>query len=286
MITDLKKYAVITGASGGMGYEITKEVAKAGYHVIMACFTHEKAEKKRAQIIQETGNRDIEIEYLNLASFKTVKAFSERLHQKQIQIDLLMNNAGTMPEKRILTEDNIEYTVSVNYASPFLLTHLLLDLMNTNSRIVNMISCTYKIGKLNHDYFMTQGKKGKFDRIAIYSNSKLALSLFTMSFAEKYKNKGITINGADPGIVNTPIIRMNKWFDPLTDIFYRPFIRTPRQGADTAIELLLNDKYQNCNGQLFVNRKAIKVKPKIANHPDKVWLWNKTKEILKPYLEK
>src|SRR5574344_1366040 len=120
MNTETKHYAVITGASGGMGYEITKAVAQAGYSIIMACYTHEKAEQKRTQLIQETGNQNIEIEYLDLASLKTVAAFSKRLHQKNIIIDLLMNNAGSMPEKCIITEDGLEHTVSVNYAGPFL----------------------------------------------------------------------------------------------------------------------------------------------------------------------
>ena len=46
---------------------------------------------------------------------------------------------------------------------------------------------------------------------------------------------------ADPGIVSTDIITMHMWFDPLTDILFRPFIRTPRQGAATAVHLLLDE---------------------------------------------
>ena len=91
-----------------------------------------------------------------------------------------------------------------------------------------------------HTSLPTEKKEeGSFWRIPIYSNTKLALWLFTRKLAEMLKDKGITVNAADPGIVSTNIISMDMWFDPLTDVLFRPFIRTPRQGADTAIRLLL-----------------------------------------------
>lgn len=55
--------------------------------------------------------------------------------------------------------------------------------------------------------------------------------LFTIELSERLREKGITVNAADPGIVSTDIITMHQWFDPLTDIFFRPFIRTPKKGG-------------------------------------------------------
>lgn len=77
--------------------------------------------------------------------------------------------------------------------------------------------------------------------------------LFTLELSERLKDKEITVNAADPGIVSTDIITMHQWFDPLTDILFRPFIRTPRQGADTAIGLLLNAKEAGVTGQLYAS---------------------------------
>ena len=276
----MKPYALITGAAGGMGFEITKAVAQAGYPIIMACKNIEKAALKRTQIIQETKNSQIEIEYLNLASLQEVKNFVERIRQKQIKIGLLMNNAGMMPCRYSKTEDGLEETVSVNYLGTVLLTRLLEDNMTQGSRIVNMISLTYRYGRLDFDDFFTHGKKGKFSRLSIYSNTKLALTLFTLKYAETVKSKGITVNAADPGIVSTPIIRMNKWFDVFTDWFFRPLIRTPRQGADTAIRLLLNSEYENQTGTCYKNGKKINFKPSIQNQILKEKLWQKTESYL------
>ena len=73
-----------------------------------------------------------------------------------------------------ITEDGLERTVSVNYGGPYLLTRLLLPLMGEGTRIVNMVSCTYAIGKLDFPDFFLRGRKGSFWRIPIYSNTKLA----------------------------------------------------------------------------------------------------------------
>ena len=61
-----KKLAIITGADGGMGTEITRAVAKAGYRVVMACYDLQRAETKRQMLMKDTGNHDIEIEFIDL----------------------------------------------------------------------------------------------------------------------------------------------------------------------------------------------------------------------------
>ena len=74
--------------------------------------------------------------------------------------------------------------------------------MGKGSRILNMVSCTYAIGKLDFPDFFIKGKKGSFWRIPVYSNTKLALTLFTFELAERLKERGVVVNAADPGIVS------------------------------------------------------------------------------------
>ena len=186
--------AVITGADGGMGMEITRAVATAGYQVIMACRDPQAAEPKRQLLMRETGNPRIETAPIDLASLASVAAFAEHLLKRGEPLALLMNNAGTMETERRITEDGLERTVSVNYVGSYLLTRKLLPLMGEGSRIVNMVSCTYAIGKLDFPDFFLRGKKGAFWRIPIYSNTKLALTLFTIALSKKVKEKGIIAN--------------------------------------------------------------------------------------------
>lgn len=277
--------AVITGADGGMGMEITRAVAMAGYRVVMACCNMERARQRRLQLIAETGHREIECQYLNLASLETVAEFADRLLQRKERISLLMNNAGTMETARKTTADGLERTVSVNYVGPYLLTRKLLPLMDKGSRIVNMVSCTYAVGRLDFPDFFTKGRKGAFWRIPIYSNTKLALTLFTLKLADLLREQGITVNAADPGIVSTDIITMHMWFDPLTDIFFRPFIRTPRQGADTAIRLLLDKEWAGISGRLFVSGHPKDLAAKYTSHILQDELWGRTEKIVRRWLD-
>ncbi len=279
-----QKLAVITGADGGMGMEITRAVAAAGYKVIMACRDPEIAEEKRQLIMRETGNIALEIVPVNLASLSSTASFANELLQRGEVITLLMNNAGTMETRRCITEDGLERTVSVNYVAPYLLTRKLLPLMGEGSRIVNMVSCTYAIGKLDFPDFFLRGKKGAFWRIPIYSNTKLALTLFTIALSKKVKEKGIIVNAADPGIVSTKIITMHMWFDPLTDIFFRPFIRTPRQGAATAISLLLDEDAGKRTGTLNVSCHPKQLSEKFFHHVQMKELWDKTEDIVAKWL--
>lgn len=279
-----RKLAVITGADGGMGTEITRAVARAGYRVIMACYEPEKAEVKRRMLAEETGNTDLEVRAINLASLASVAAFADRLLQEGEPLALLMNNAGTMETGRHITEDGLERTVSVNYVGPYLLTRKLLPLMGEGSRVVNMVSCTYAIGRLDFPDFFLQGKKGAFWRIPIYSNTKLALTLFTIELARRVKERGIVVNAADPGIVSTNIITMHMWFDPLTDILFRPFIRTPRQGAATAVSLLLDEEAGRRTGTLNVSCRLKPLSDKYLHHRQADELWSLTEQRVKQWL--
>ena len=278
------KLAIITGADGGMGYEETKAVAEQGFHTIMACYCPKTAEEKRKKLVEETGNNYIEVIGIDLANLASVKAFAENVKGRFAHLDLLMNNAGTMETGRHMTVDGLERTVSVNYVGPYLLTRLLLPLMGQGSRIVNMASLVYCVGHLDFPDFFTRGRKGAFWRIPVYSNTKLAITLFTLDLASRLKDKGITVNASDPGIVNTEIIRMQMFFDPLTDLFFRPFIRTPRQGADTAIHLLLDEDKAGQTGTFNRSNHIVKLSEKYLHHRQMSELWQKTEEIVKEYL--
>lgn len=278
------KTAIITGADGGMGTEITRAVAEAGYRIIMACYGPAKAEAVRLRLVADTGNQAIEVRGIDLSQLGSVAAFADGLLAEGTPIALLMNNAGTMETGLHITPDGLERTVSVNYVAPYLLTRKLLPLMEQGSRVVNMVSCTYAIGHLHFPDFFTQGKRGSFWRIPIYSNTKLALTLFTLKLSREVRERGIVVNCADPGIVSTGIITMHMWFDPLTDFFFRPFIRTPRQGAATAIRLLLNEETGTRTGTFNASCHEVRLKEKYVRHPQMEELWSRTEEIVGKWL--
>lgn len=279
------KTAVITGAGGGMGFEITKAMADAGYHVVMACRNLKTAEVKKAEILSVCKEGRIEVIHLDLSDLNSVVSFASEINRRFDNIDLLMNNAGVIPTCFEKTHDGFEYSVTVNYIAPYLLTIKLVPLMREGARIVNMTSITSKYGRIELPDLFYNGREGGFRRLSIYSNTKLALLLFTFELAERLKSKGISVNAADPGIVSTGIIKMNKWFDPLADIFFRPFIKTPPEGAETAIKLLLEDTCAGVTGQIFKAGKCENVSPKLKEHPLQKQLWIDTENLIIKYLE-
>lgn len=282
----MKKVAIITGANGGMGYEEAKEALQQGYYTIMACYCPSRSEARRQQMIEETGRYDVEIMALDLSNLQSVREFADKIKAKFEHIDILMNNAGTLETGYHTTVDGLERTVSVNYVGPYLLTRLLLPLMGKGSRIVNMSSCSYIIGKLRFPEFFIKGRKGFWQRILVYSNSKLALTLFSLELAKRIKGKGITVNAADPGIVNTKIIHLqNKLLDPIADLFFRPFIRTPRQGADTAIHLMFDAEKEGQTGTFCRSNKIMKLGDKYVHHKQMQELWDETEKIVQTFLE-
>ena len=279
-----KKLAIITGANTGMGLEETRAVAQAGYHVIMACYSPKVAAPVCQQLKEETGNPDIEVIGIDLANLASVRAFADEVKSRCTHIDRLMNNAGTMETGRHFTVDGLERTASVNYVGPYLLTRLLLPLMGEGSRIVNMASCVYCLGRLDYPDFFERGRKGSFWRIPVYSNTKLAITLFTLDLARRLREQGITVNCADPGVVSTEIIRMQMFFDPITDIAFRPFIRTPRQGADTAIRLLLDDDKAGQTGHFWRTNRIIHLGEKYEHHRQMQQLWDETEKLVAAFL--
>ena len=260
-----------------MGSEIARAVAIEGYHVIMASRNIERAKRKREWIISESGNTDVEIIPIDLASLKSVRAFVEEIFKREEPVALLMNNSGIMEQQgRTITEDGMERTVQVNYAGHYLLSRLLVPKMERGSRIVSMTSLTYRWGRIDFPTFFDSGCRGSYWRIFPYFNSKLAVTLFTIKLAKELKDKGITVNCADPGVVATDIIYFKMWFDRLTRVLFAPYIRTPRQGAATAIRLLLSKEGEGQTGTFNLSCHEKKLGKKYTHSPILERLWAET----------
>ena len=274
------KTAIITGADGGMGREHTIALAKAGCKIIMTSTKQQKGEKICEELKQKTQWEHISVKQLNLEDLDSIVDFCKTINVDKINI--LLNNAGTLPSVPKTTKQGFDYTIGVNFLGHFLLTELLYPHFTAGTKIVNMVSLTYKYGKIFNNFFAPT--LTHYNRFVNYSNSKLALYYATLYWAEKWKDKNILVNCADPGIVSTKIIKMdNTVVDTLCDIFFRPIIRTPKQGADTMSYIAIND-INNISGEMFKSRKIHHVSDKIKKSPQKNLLLQQTFDILSPYL--
>ena len=260
-----KGIALVTGADGGMGRIHVRELAKAGYEVIMACIDTEAARPVMEEIKRETGGT-FHLMQVDLGNLADIVRFADEVKSRFPSLQILLNNAGVLPSHSKTSVNNVEYIMAVNYLGHFTLTNLLHPIMGQGTRIVSMISLAYVIGKITPKVFLPKTQK-EYNRFTAYGSSKLALYYFMLDASEAWKDEGICFNVSDPNIVDTGIIRMdNIVVDKLCDWFFRPLINTPEQGAANMLTAAIDPKYQGVTGKIFKNRKVVKHKKRFYNN--------------------
>lgn len=260
--------AVVTGANGGMGKEICKTLLEAGYRVVAVC-----RPGQRGRDFVQAMQGPITLLEMDLAQPESVREAAQRLLDQGEPIDILMNNAGMLGWKKqpVGTPQGVmEMHYLVNCLSPMLFTTLLKPLLHPGSRVVNTVSCTVWIGKIPRSFPLIPTH---FNRFVLYSDSKYALLLLSLRLAREWASEGITVNTADPGIVDTTIIRMHNWIDPLTDLFFRPLIRKPAQGAATALYLALDPAVAGCTGGFYAGKKRQNLAKRMKERDSETLLW-------------
>jgi retinol dehydrogenase 14 len=169
------------------------------------------------------------------------------------RLDVLVNNVGGFWAHRHVTADGVEHTFALNHLAPFLLTSLLLDrlIASAPARIVTVSSGAHARGRIDFDDL--QGERNYSGQRA-YSQSKLASVMFTYELARRLEGTGVTATVLHPGVVRTGFgaedpSRIFKLLVPL----WRPFMKTPQQGAATSIELASSPKVEGVTGTYFAN---------------------------------
>lgn len=241
------KVAIVTGANIGLGYETTLAFAKKQIKVIMACRNVEKAELARNQILKQIPNAELVIIKLELNKLSSVRSFAQEYLQNYESLDLLINNAGIMIPPYAITEDGYESQFQVNYLSHFLLTGLLLPLLEKTpkSRIVNLSSNAHKNGKIN---FNDLQFKKKYSAFAAYAQSKLACLMFTFELQRRLEKKGsntIAV-GSHPGVSVTNLGQhIPKWVNLIFGRLFRVLMTQPASnGAEPSIYAALGSDIQ------------------------------------------
>ena len=130
----------------GIGKETALDLAKRGARVILACRDLSKAIEAADFIRKQTGNGNVFVEILDLASLESVRQFSKKINKQEERIDILVNNAGIMACPKWNTKDGFEMQFGTNHLGHFLLTNLLLDKIKESgtARIVNVSSLAYE----------------------------------------------------------------------------------------------------------------------------------------------
>ncbi|XP_064622832.1 retinol dehydrogenase 12-like [Lineus longissimus] len=282
------KTVIITGANSGIGKETAKELAKRGATVILACKDLLKAERAAAYIRKDSENKKVAVKVVDVSSLTSIRKFVEDVKKTVPEIHVLINNAGIMYCPRWVTEDGFEMQLAVNYLGPFLLSHLLLDIMKKSApcRIINVSSLAYENGKINLDDLNSEHNYNEF---GAYAQSKLAVLLYTRELSRRLQGSGVTVNAVNPGVTKSELGRHLTGTMPwwrriiITPLIWLMF-KTPLQGAQTAINCAVAPELEKVSGKYFSDCKE--KEPNAVAKEDETGqrLWDKTVQLL--HLEK
>ena len=247
----MSKTIVITGASDGIGLECASQLAAENHHLVLVGRNPSKLAAAVKRLHAESQTAPVDSFVCDFASLSDVRTLAEGLLAAYPRIDVLVNNAGTVYDKRTLTADGYESTFAVNHLAPFLLTELLLDriIASGQARIVTTASVGHYRGTMDFDDL---GFERGYQIMRAYSRSKLANVLYTRSLTHRLAGTGVTANCLHPGAVAT-----NIWdgapaiAKPVLAVAKRLFMVSPAQGGAALTYLATNAEVEGRSGGYY-----------------------------------
>jgi len=202
------KLAVVTGATGGLGYETALGLAQAGAEVILAGRNEAKGADAVRRILAVVPGAKVRFGMVDLASLASVATFAKDLLAQDRPIDILVNNAAVMATPmRQTTRDGFELQLGTNFLSHFALTARLLPLLvhGGQTRVVQVSSLAHRQGKIHFDDLQLERS---YTPWKAYTQSKLAMLIFALELQKRSDATGwgLTSNAAHPGYARTDII--------------------------------------------------------------------------------
>jgi len=196
--------AVVTGANSGLGLATTRELARRGARVIMACRSTDKGESAASDIRRQAPEAKLDVRPLDLGSLESIQAFANDFGLEAGRLDLLINNAGIMMTPQQTTHDGFELQLGTNHLGHFALTGLLLDTVQSAEagRVVTLSSIEHKSGHI--EFGDLQSEDGYAPRKA-YRQSKLANAIFGVELDRRLRAAGSSAISvlAHPGYSDT-----------------------------------------------------------------------------------
>ncbi|XP_033822892.1 retinol dehydrogenase 11 [Periophthalmus magnuspinnatus] len=244
------KTAIVTGANTGIGFQIALDLARRGARVILACRSLERGRAARDQIQVQTGNHQVLLRILDLASLHSIREFAQKIHEEEPELHLLVNNAGVSGMPKNMSEDGFDLTFAINHLGPFYLTNLLLDLLKCGapSRIVILSSSSHSRGQVDFRHFRGEHLVHKSD--SVYCHTKLHNILWSNELARRLQGTGVSVNSVHPGVVMTEVMRYHSFrlqliFKTLGFFFFK----TPEEGAVAPLFCAVSEEMEGVSGK-------------------------------------
>lgn len=243
------KTILVTGANSGLGLATSEALAARGAEVWLLCRSEERGRAAVQAIQAKHHHAKLRLELLDVSSRASVEAFAARL--PLTEIDVLIHNAGVLPDARVLTEDGLESCLATNVAGPYLLTALLLPRLERRpgARVLTVSSGGMYLRRL--DLSALLATQGAYDGVDTYANTKRAELILNAAWARRHPGGNPSFHAMHPGWADTPAVRSS------LPRFYRWMkgrLRTPEQGADTLVWLASVPQIPGPSGSFWFDR--------------------------------
>jgi NAD(P)-dependent dehydrogenase (short-subunit alcohol dehydrogenase family) len=264
------KTVIITGATSGIGEVAAIRLAEQGARIVFTARDKARADETLAKLKQANAKVDHAVHMADLSRLSEMKRVGAEL-AREPQIDVLVNNAGALFNKRQETEDGLEMTFALNHMAYFVITNLLLGKLKPGARIITVASNAHRGARLDFDDL--QSRRG-YTGFPVYSRSKLCNILFNRELARRISGSGVTANALHPGFVATrfgdnsgglmrTVLKVAK---PIGAI-------SPEEGAQTIIYLASAPQVNNVSGEYFYECKPATPTAEARNDQDAKRLW-------------
>lgn len=242
---------LVTGANSGIGYETALALADLGAEVVLLCRSAERGEGAAARIRECTGSSLVSSETLDVSDLASVRAAVEKL--STAPVDVLVHNAGVLPDRRVETADGLELAFATHVAGPFLLTRGLAPALAAapEGRVVWVSSGGMYTRRL--EVRDPNWEHRDYDGVIAYAETKRAQVVLAELFAERFRGTSVRVNAMHPGWADTPSVRRSL---PAFHRVTRAILRTPAEGADTVIWLAASPAAGGQAGRFFFDRQA------------------------------
>ena len=265
--------SLVTGGTSGIGKSVALALATRGSKVVVVGRDLQKTNVVCENISRVTENKSIFPMTADLSSRGDIDRLVENLYTQFSQLDILINNAGSIFFNRKQSIDGIEMTFALNHLNYFLLSNLLLDLLlrSPNPKIINVSSSSHERSHLD---FADLQLRCNYRAWRAYGRSKLANLLFTYQMDRNLQKSNITVNAVHPGLVATNFLASNNksFIARFLNLFLR-FGISPDESAEHIMDILVSSELQGTSGKYFVDGKIEKSAPQSYNETDAKKLW-------------
>lgn len=201
------KFAVVTGGSGGLGYETARAVLAAGADVFIGARTPEKLKDATRELAKAYPERLVRSFPLDLAELESVDKFADQVLALDRPIDLLIANAGIMACPLERNSQGVEMQLATNYVGHAALVSRLASAVRkaNRPRVITLTSSGHhfsdvRLGDLNFE-------TGAYDKWIAYGQSKTASSLLALKVYKSMSRYGVTALAVHPGFIQTDLMR-------------------------------------------------------------------------------